>query len=56
MDDKDKKQNKEKFPLRIDPRTVIYVTEDKCNEAYAQKVRTRYKNCNSRMSLKDLSY
>lgn len=29
------------MPLRIDPRTVIYVTPDKCNERYAENYRQR---------------
>ena len=51
---KEKKEEK-KLPLRIDARTVIYVTEDKCNEEYAQKVRTRYRNSGSKTPVKDLS-
>lgn len=29
------------YPLRIDQRTVIYVTKDKCNEKYAESFRQR---------------
>ncbi len=31
-----------KVPLRIGPRTIIYVTPDKCNEAYAREAAKRY--------------
>ena len=31
------------FPLRIDPRTVIYVSRSKCNEAYRQEYIARQK-------------
>lgn len=30
-----------KYPLRIDHRTVIYVTKDKCNAEYAESFRKR---------------
>lgn len=30
-----------KYPLRIDHRTVIYVTKDKCNAKYAESFRQR---------------
>ena len=30
------------FPLRIDHRTVIYVTKDKCTPEYAEKKRKQY--------------
>lgn len=32
---------KGKYPLRIDHRTVIYVTKDKCNAKYAESFRQR---------------
>ena len=30
------------YPLRIDHRTVIYVTKDKCTKEYAQKRRRQF--------------
>lgn len=30
------------YPLRIDHRTVIYVTKDKCTKGYAEKIRRRF--------------
>lgn len=30
------------YPLRIDQRTVIYVTKDKCTKEYAQKRRRQF--------------
>ncbi|WP_300701292.1 helix-turn-helix domain-containing protein [Bacteroides sp.] len=34
--------NSNKYPLRIDHRTVIYVTKDKCNPEYAEKKRMQF--------------
>lgn len=33
---------KKLYPLRIDQRTVIYVTKDKCTKEYAQKRRRQF--------------
>lgn len=32
---------RERFPLRIDSRTVILVSKEKCNKAYAEEYRRR---------------
>lgn len=53
---KQQKSDKEKFPLRIDRHTVIMVTEDKCNEEYAMRMRTKYSKSFGRVGIKDLSY
>lgn len=39
----------QKYPLRINKTTVIYVSKEKCNEAYAEEYRQRIK----RFSLHD---
>lgn len=39
----------QKYPLRINKTTVIYVRKEKCNEAYAEEYRQRIK----RFSLHD---
>lgn len=36
-----KKREKKLFPLRIDSRTVIYVSKNKCNSEYAQKYKEK---------------
>ena len=51
----DNDKQKQKYPLRIDKNTVIYVTEEKCNEQYAQKVRTKYNRCFGKIGMKDLA-
>lgn len=52
----DKNRNGQQlFPLRIDARTVIFVTEDKCNEAYAQRMRTKF-NKGAKASMKDIAF
>ena len=53
---KQQKSDKEKFPLRIDRHTVIMVTEDKCNEEYAMRMRSKYSKSSGRVGIKDLSY
>lgn len=53
---KELKSAKEKFPLRIDRHTVIMVTEDKCNEEYAIRMRVKYSKSSGKVGLKDLSY
>lgn len=51
-----KKPGKEPlFPLRINHYTVVLVTADKCNENYANKLRTKYKNSVGKTSLKDIT-
>ena len=53
----DKNKNGQKlFPLRIDARTVIYVTEDKCNEIYAQRKRMRFNKGGGKNSLNDVAF
>ena len=37
-----RKIEKRLYPLRIDHRTVIYVTKDKCTKEYAQKRRRQF--------------
>lgn len=44
-----------KYPLRINHYTVVMVTADKCNEDYANKLRTKYKNSVGKTSLKDIT-
>lgn len=39
--DAQKKKEKKLFPLRIDERTVIYVTKAKCTQKYAESYRKR---------------
>ena len=43
------------LPLRINAKTVIYVTEDKCNEEYAMRVRSRFSKSTGRGSLNDMA-
>lgn len=45
---KKKTEKKTEVPLRIDSRTVIYVTPDKATEEYAEQWRQRYYECNPR--------
>ena len=44
------KETKKMFPLRIDSRTVIYVTKDKANEKYAKEYKARLEECKSVLS------
>lgn len=37
------KKKEDKVPLRIDSRTVIYVTKDKANQKYAEQWKERYR-------------
>ena len=53
---KQQKSDKEKFPLRIDRHTVIMVTEDKCIEESAMRMRSKYSKSSGRVGIKDLSY
>lgn len=52
----DKKTGQQLFPLRIDARTVIYVTEEKCNEAYAQRKRTKFSKGNGKISVNNIVF
>lgn len=52
----DKKTGQQLFPLRIDARTVIYVTEDKCNEAYAQRKRTKFNKGGGKASMNNIVF
>lgn len=54
---KDKNKNGQQlFPLRIDARTVIYVTEDKCNEVYAQRKRAKLNKGIAKALLSDMTF
>ena len=41
LEEHQKRGVEEKFTLRIDSKTVIYVTKDKCNAEYAEAYRKR---------------
>lgn len=43
-------KTKKLHPLRIDSRTVIYVTKDKANEKYAKEYKARLEECKSVLS------
>ena len=49
------KNGEELFPLRIDARTVIYVTKDKCNEQYALRKRLKFNKGLGKPSLSDMN-
>lgn len=50
------KDGQKLFPLRIDARTVIYVTEEKCNEAYAQRKRTKFSKGSAKASMENMAF
>jgi len=56
MDEKDGKSDKKLCQLRINSKTVVLVPPEKCNEAYANKVRCRMAKGGSPMSMKYMDY
>lgn len=44
------------FPLRINSKTVVFVTEEKCNENYANELRRKYNNSKGHVSTRDMSF
>ncbi|MBQ8189279.1 MAG: hypothetical protein IJZ44_05825 [Lachnospiraceae bacterium] len=56
MGEKDKKNTRQLCQLRINSKTVILVPPEKCNEAYANKVRCRLAKGGAPMSMKYLEY
>ena len=47
--------DKEKKSLRIDKHTIVLVSEDKCTEEYAEKVREKFRKSTGRASISELS-
>ena len=52
----EKDEDKKKYPLRIDARTVIFVSKENCNEVYAQRKRMKFSKCGGRTSMNDMSF
>ena len=52
----DKTSNVRKVQLRINSKTVLLVPEEKCNEAYAKKVRARMAKATGPLSMKYMDF
>ena len=56
MGEKDKTNEKQLCQLRINSKTIVLVPPEKCNDAYANKVRGRIAKSASPSSMKYLEY
>lgn len=49
-----RRDNQPRFPLRIDAKTVVLVTENNYNENHAADLRKKFKNARGNGSVRDL--